>query len=269
MAGRSRLATLRERKAVPADEFYTPIEEVEDMLAPSLPALRACASCHILLPCDSPESSFVKFLRGTGLDFENRYLGDPGGWDMGKKEALKTWQSCGIAIGNPPFSLISRTLYDSIVRPLRLPTLFIVPLTALTYKSVSSMLLTGEAAVVKRANRSYILPDGTRKHVGTVWLATYGAMEVFPTRLPPLKQDRPIGEVEEEMYPIDGEDCLECPTCRFAPASDMPPAFACPITVLASDYSPFYRLTGIRHTFTRGRKHFYRAFLERKRTAVQ
>ena len=250
------MSTLRLRQKEKSDEFYTPDAEVEEMILPSLPYL----PCHILLPSDSPDSAFTRFFASHGVPAVNRYLGDEGGWDMAAPKAEAEWRKAEIAIGNPPFSLITHGLYNRIIPDLHMASLFIVPLFALSYRSIARLLINGEAKVVRRVRHSFILPDGKKKWVGCVWLATYWAMSLFPSQLPSLPEDKKASDLE--FYPIDGYDFPECPTALLAPADDMPKKFACPLNVLAFELPPSYRLFDIRHTFTQGKEHFYRAFIE-------
>lgn len=253
------MSTLRLRQKERSDEFYTPDAEVEGMLLPSLDCL-SDLGLRILLPSDSPDSAFTRFFSSHGVPAVNRYLGDEGGWDMVAPKAMEEWRKADIAIGNPPFSLITHGLYDRIIPDLHMASLFIAPLFALSYRSIARLLLNGEAKVVRRVRHSFIRPDGSRKWVGCVWLATYWARRLFPSQLPPLIEDRKASDLD--FYPIDGYPFPECATSLLAPKDEMPKKFACPLNALAFELPPYYRLFDIRHTYTQGKEHFYRAFIE-------
>lgn len=242
------------------DEFYTDIQEVEDMLAPNLDSLKGK---KILLPCDCKESAFCQYLTQhapEGSKIYARSYMDEGGWDMTAPMADEAYDWCDVVITNPPFSLLSKTIYPDIVIKRKLSTLMIIPTVALGYSSVMSMIAEGNAAVVKSVKHNYLRPDGSKKHIGTVWLATYGAVNMFKSQLPEL--DIPTLYEEANMRMTD-EGIPEFNRIANVDPTTCPDTIAVPISGLEKHLSKWFRVMGGARLHINGSPLFQRVVLNR------
>ena len=251
---------LNECKTNPDDEFYTDIAEVRDMLEPNLDALKGK---KILLPCDCPDSAFYKYLNQNapeGSEIRSRYYMDEGDWDMTDPMANPYYDWCDVVITNPPFSLLANTIYPKIVEAKKLATLMIVPLTTVGYKSVAKMIAEGNAKVVKWVNHPYLRPDGSHKSIGTVWLATYGAMDLFKDQREKLDL---ISGLLSNNSRITDEGIVEYSKLKDINIAQKIDRIAVPISILTKNYNKLFRFTGIGRLHIDGKKLFQRAILER------
>lgn len=251
---------LIECKTNPDDEFYTDIAEVEDMLKPNLNALKGK---KILLPCDCPDSAFYKYLNQNapeGSVIRSRYYMDEGNWDMTAPMANPYYDWCDVVITNPPFSLLANTIYPKIVEAKKLATLMIVPLTTVGYKSVAKMIAEGHAKVVRNVNHAYVRPDGSKKSIGTVWLATYGAMDLFKDQRPELD---PNNGLLSDNYRVTDEGIVEYSKIKDINIHKTINQIAVPISILAKNYNKLFKLSEIGRLHLNGKSLFQRAILER------
>ena len=254
------VSRLHECKTNPDDEFYTDIAEVRDMLEPNLNALKGK---KILLPCDCPDSAFYKYLNQNapeGSEIRSRYYMDEGDWDMTAPMANPYYEWCDVVITNPPFSLLSNTIYPKIVEAKKLATLMIVPLTTVGYKSVARMIANGDAKVVKTVNHPYLRPDGSHKSIGTVWLATYGAMDLFKDQRPDLNLNE--GLLTDNSR-ITDEGIVEYHKVADINIHKNVGRLAVPISVLTKNYNRLFRMVGIDRLHINSNPLFSRAILER------
>lgn len=154
---RQRLSVARSSKR---DEFYTLYEDVKFELDHYLDQFK---DKIIYCPCDTEESSFVKYfleLKAKGLIRELLYTSLQNGVDCLSDSAIDNYKRADIVVTNPPFSLFRQflELLD------RLDKKFIIWGTnnAIVYKNVVSLLIQDKIRLGYIANKTceFEVPSG-------------------------------------------------------------------------------------------------------------
>lgn len=166
------------------DEFYTKAEDVDRMLSQYLSEIRGM---HVLCPCDSEDSEYVRFFLENGIrtTFSS---GDYDQYDFGEYDLVAT---------NPPFSRMSafiRKCKDEAERfHVIAPHSFIATEATVELVNARDVHFYDEGAP-----RSFIRPDGTELHVGVDIVTT------FPTNAPGVRIRRMPASPSSGTLTTDG-----------------------------------------------------------------
>lgn len=129
------------------DEFYTRMEDIEEILKPF-----NLKDKQIYLCCDSEESNFVKYCESKNLNYINT--------SNDYKENESIFKNCDVIITNPPFSKWAE-FFRYI---LKFDKKFIILCSTLSLSNKEFVELnTNEEARIIYKVRYFIRPDGTKK----------------------------------------------------------------------------------------------------------
>ena len=129
------------------DEFYTRMEDVEEILKPF-----NLKDKEIYLCCDSEESNFVKYCESNNLNYINT--------SNDYKENESIFKNCDVIITNPPFS--KWTEFFRYILKFNKKWIIFCPALSLSNKDFIELNSNEEARIIK-CIKKFIRPDGTKK----------------------------------------------------------------------------------------------------------
>lgn len=240
------------------DEFYTLYEDVKFELDHYLDQFK---DKIIYCPCDTEESSFVKYfleLKAKGLIKELLYTSLKDGVDCLGEIAIDNYKRADVVVTNPPFSLFRQflELLD------KLDKKFIIWGTnnAVCYKQVSSMLVKDRIGLGYIANKTceFEVPSGYADHqdskaflrdgkyyVKVASITTFTNLDVV--RLNSL--DLTVQYVPTIHQKYVNFDAINCNKVTDIPV-DYDGYIGVPITYLAKHDSTKFKIIGVFNNYT-------------------
>lgn len=240
------------------DEFYTLYEDVKFELDHYLDQLK---DKIIYCPCDTKESSFVKYfleLEAKGLIKELLYTSLQDDVDCLSEAALDNYKRADVIVTNPPFSLFRQflELLD------KLDKKFIIWGTnnAVCYKQVSSMLVKDRIKLGYIANKTCVfeVPSGYADHqsskaflrddryyVKVASITTFTNLDVV--RLDSLDLTVQYDPTIHQKYV--NFDAINCNRVTYIPV-DYDGYIGVPITYLAKHDSTKFKIIGVFNNYT-------------------
>ena len=141
------------------DEFYTRYCDVERMLTQYLEALK---DMHVLCPCDSDESAYVRFMHDHGIKVT---------WSTGDYEQYD-FGDYDIVITNPPFSCMAAFM-RKLVREAHAWHI-IMPESSLGSNATCEAVNARDCYFHRDGAASrFMRPDGSELHVGCTMFTTF------------------------------------------------------------------------------------------------
>ena len=129
------------------DEFYTRMEDIEEILKPF-----NLKDKEIYLCCDSEESNFVKYCKSKNLNYVNT--------SNDYKENESIFKNCDIIITNPPFSKWAE--FFRYVLKFDKKFILFCPMLSLCNKEFIELNSNEKARIIYKV-KDFIRPDGTKK----------------------------------------------------------------------------------------------------------
>ena len=129
------------------DEYYTRMEDVEEILKPF-----NLKDKEIYLCCDSEESNFVKYCKSKNLNYVNT--------SNDYKENENIFKNCDIIITNPPFS--KWTEFFRYILKFNKKFIIFCPTLSLGNKDFVEHNSNEKARIIYEV-KDFIRPDGTKK----------------------------------------------------------------------------------------------------------
>ena len=131
----------------PDDEFYTRMEDVEEILKPF-----NLKDKEIYLCCDSEKSNFVKYCKSKNLNYVNT--------SNDYKENESIFKNCDIIITNPPFSKWAE--FFRYILKFNKKFIIFCSTFSLSDKEFVELNSNEKARIIKTI-KYFIRPDGTKK----------------------------------------------------------------------------------------------------------